>query len=151
MKTTLASILAVLIVTFASTAHAQSVPALGVRGGALQSPDHLYLGLQTELTRVLDGGVLAPSIDFALDDGAPVVLHGDVRWYLFRLPETGLRFYGAIGPGITLQPDTDIGLELTAGLNVPMRDQRRYNVELRFGFGDVPEFGFGLAILFGLR
>lgn len=143
------SLLAVLLL--ASTAHAQSVPALGVRGGTLQRPDHLYLGMQTELARVFDGGVFAPSVDFALESDAPVVLHGDVRWYLFRLPETGLRFYGAIGPGIVLQPDTEIGLELTAGLNVPMRNQRRYNVELRFGFGDVPEFGFGLAVLFGLR
>jgi len=130
---------------------AQETPALGPRIGMLSGPDTLYLGLQTELTHALDGGVFAPSLDVGIDDNAPVSAQFDVRWYLFHLPGTGLRFYGAIGPEVVLSPDIEVGLDLTAGLNIPMSGRRRYNVELRFGFGDVPDFAIGLGVLFPLR
>lgn len=132
----------------ASTAAAQKTPALGPRAGVLDGPDTVFLGLQTELSHVLDGGVFAPSVDFGLDDGAPVSAQFDFRWYLFRLPDTGLRFYGAAGPELVMSPDTELGFDLTAGLNIPMSKGRRYDVELRFGFGDVPDFSIGAAILF---
>lgn len=145
-----AAIAVVTILLAAATALAQSTPAWGIRGGVSRSPDHTYLGLQTEFGSVLGGARLSPSLDFSLGDDTTLVLNGDLRWYLLPLPETGLLIYGAAGPGVLLKPDTDIGLQLTAGLHVPMKHGRRYNFEVRFGFGDVPDFKLGASVVFGL-
>lgn len=138
-----------MILVAAGSAEAQSTPALGFRGGVSRSPDHTYLGLQTEFGRILGGPMLAPSLDFSLEDASTLVLNGDLRWYLLPLPETGLLFYGAAGPGVVMRPGTEVGLYLTAGLHVPMKSGRRYNFEVRFGFGDVPEFKLGAGLIFG--
>lgn len=128
---------------------AQSMPALGLRAGASRGPDHAYFGLQTELGTVLGSPRFAPSLDVGLGDTSVTILNADLRWYLLPLPETGLRVYGAAGPGLVLSPDTDLGLNLTAGMHIPMKGGRRYNVEFRFGFGDVPDLKIGMGLVFG--
>jgi len=132
----------------ASVGHAQSTPALGVRGGVSRSPDQAYLGVQGEFGPVWEGARFAPSLDFGLGDHDATILNADLRWYLMHLPETGLRLYGAAGPGLLLSPDTKLGLNLTVGLHIPMKRNRRYNVEARFGLGDVPDFKLGASVLF---
>ena len=148
MKALLAVAVVVAIVFTTENAGAASTPAWGIRGGASSSPDHAYLGFQTEFGRILGGAHLAPSLDLGLTDGSAMILNGDLRWYLLTLPQTGLRFYGAAGPGLVISPDTNLGLQLTAGLHIPMKNGRRYNVEARFGFGDVPDFKLGASVLF---
>ncbi|HKI84196.1 MAG TPA: hypothetical protein VJ955_00360 [Desulfuromonadales bacterium] len=150
MKRVMPLFLMLLVLLAVETAWAQSSPALGVRGGLSRSPDKGYLGLQTEFGEIFYGAHLAPSFDFLLSDRSMTVLNGDLRWYLFPLPETGIRFYGAAGPALVLSPDTDLGFCLTVGIHVPMKYQRRYNLELRFGFGDVSDLKIGVGILFGL-
>lgn len=140
--------LLVLVGLVAESVSAQSTPALGIRAGWNSQPDNAYLGLQTEFGRVLGGGHLAPSLDVELGDGSSTIVNGDIRWYLFPLPETGIRIYGAAGPGLVLSPDTELGLHLTAGLHIPMKSGRRYNIEARFGFGDVPDFKLGMGLSF---
>jgi len=134
----------------AAPARAQSTPALGFRAGVSRSPDHTYLGLQGEFGLGLGGARLAPSLDWGLGDHTVTILNADLRWYLLPLPETGLRIYGAAGPGLVLDPGTELGFNLSVGLHIPMKSGRRYNVEARFGFGDVPDFKIGASLLFGL-
>jgi hypothetical protein len=148
MKPLIAVGIIVTILLATENAGAAPTPAWGIRGGASSSPNHAYLGFQTEFGRILGGAHLAPSLDLGLSDGSATILNGDLRWYLVTLPETGLQFYGAAGPGLVISPDTNLGLQLTAGLHIPMRNGRRYNVEARFGFGDVPDFKFGGSVLF---
>jgi hypothetical protein len=132
-------------------ARAQSTPAFGLRVGASRGPDEPYLGLQTELGTILGSARFAPSLDVGFGDGSnTTVLNGDLRWYLLPLPETGLRIYGAAGPTLSFSPDTEVGLTLTAGLHIPMKNGRRYNVEVRFGFGDTPDLKLGAGVLFRL-
>jgi hypothetical protein len=151
MKSSLSvAVFAVMVFLTAVDVSAQSTPALGGRAGFSSAPDDFYLGLQGEFGRVLGVAYFAPSLDFGLGDTSTLVLNGDLRWYLLPVPETGLIFYAAAGPGLILSPDTGIGLHLTAGLHIPMKGGRRYNVEARFGFGDVPDFKFGASILFGI-
>lgn len=142
--------LTLLLSTAGSPGEAQAQPGRGIgfRAGASRGPDHAYLGFQTELGRFLGNGRFAPSLDLGLGDDTVTVLNADVRWYLFALPETGLRFYGAAGPGLVFSPDSDLGLNLTAGMHIPMQSGRRYNVELRFGFADVPDLKIGASVLF---
>jgi len=146
----IAFLLLALLSLSASAGHAQRTPALGPRGGVSRSPDQAYLGVQGEFGPVFEGAHLAPSLDFGLGDHDVKILNADLRWYLIHLPETGLRFYGAAGPGLLLSPDTELGLNLTVGLLIPMKAHRRYNLEARFGLGDIPDLKLGLSVLFSL-
>ncbi len=61
-----------------------------------------------------------------------------------------MRFYAGAGPTMMLSGDLELGISLTLGLNIPMKGIRRYNVEYRYGLGDIPEHKYGLAVMFGL-
>ena len=140
---------AVLLISLQAThVMAQPTPALGPRLGSTQGPDEFYLGAHLETGVRVGTGRFAPSLDLGIGDVDHAVFNADLRWYLLRIPETGMQIYGSAGPSLPLSPDTDLGLSLTAGLHIPMRGGRRYNVELRFGFGDVPDLKIGAGILF---
>jgi hypothetical protein len=123
--------------------------SLGFHGGLRQGPDQFVAGVQAETGPVLGPGHFAPSLDLGLgDDSTVTVIRGDLRWYLLPLPETGIRFYGQAGPVLVVSPDTELGLDLGIGADIPMKRGRRYHVEARFGFGDVPDLEIILGILF---
>jgi hypothetical protein len=130
--------------------HARGRDGLGMRAGMSMGPDQFLIGGQAELGPVLDASYLVPSLDFGFDDQTTVVANLDLRWYLLRLPETAIHFYGSAGPTMVLSPGTEVGLTLTAGVHIPMKHQRRYNMELRFGFGDVPDVKIVAALMFGM-
>jgi hypothetical protein len=123
---------------------------LGPRLGLSNGPDEFFLGGQVEFPRVLGRGSLVPSLDFGLGDAKVTTANLDFRWYLLPLPETGIRFYGSAGPTVSTSPNSELGLSLSVGLDIPMRDPRRYNVECRFGSGDIPDFKIAFAVMFGL-
>ena len=123
---------------------------LGMRAGMSMGPDQFLIGAQAEFGPVVASSFLVPSLDLGFDDQTTVIANVDLRWYLLPLPETGIYFYGSAGPTIVVSPDTDIGLSLTVGAHIPMKKHRRYNVELRFGFGDIPDLKIVAAIMFGL-
>ena len=130
--------------------------ALGPRGGYDFDSDHIVLGAEAEFGQVLQVFRFAPSIDLEPGDHTPVTLNSDFRLYLFNLPESGLRFYGSAGPTLLIDShdkggnDTGIGLSLVAGVKIPMKGVNRYNVETRFGIGDIPDFKLMLTVLFGI-
>ena len=129
-------------------AHADS--ALGPRFGLSGGNDDFFLGVQGEFGPILSAATLVPSLDFTLGDHSSTALNADLRFYLIPLPETGIRFYGAAGPTLMLSPDTELGLSLILGLQIPMKSTRRYNIEYRWGIGDIPDHKIGVTILFGL-
>ncbi len=128
--------------------------SLGVRIGIDNSPSQLLIGGQGEFGRFAGSAVLAPSLDFSLGgDGTAANL--DLRWYLLPLPESGLTFYGAAGPTLFFASrkgasSTEFGLSLVAGMKIPMRGGNKYNFEVRFGLGDIPDMRFMFGILFGI-
>ena len=129
-------------------AAARGESALGPRGGS--SDGDFFLGAQMEFTARFGALSLVPSFDFGPGTDAPSVANGDLRLYLIPLPETGLRFYVQGGPTMMLSGDLELGLSLAAGLNIPMRGTRRYNIEYRWGLGDIPDHKLAVAVLFGL-
>jgi hypothetical protein len=147
MRTTFILVLAGLLVLLAAPA-AWSQNALGPRAGF--SGGDFYLGAQFEFPAKFGDLSLLPSFDFGPGTSAPSVANADFRLYLIPLPDTGLRFYGAIGPTMMLSGDLELGLSLTLGLNIPMKGTRRYNVEYRWGLGDIPEHKVGAAVMFDL-
>ena len=145
----------ILIVTLPLSASGSS--ALGPRVGMNFDSDKFVIGAQAELGRVLQTARFAPSLDLDLGDNNTMTsLNFDFRWYLFPLPETGIFFYGSAGPTIVLgspgkgDTQSEIGLNLVAGVKIPMKGKNRYNLEVRFGFGDIPDLKVMLGILFGI-
>lgn len=130
--------------------------ALGPRVGMNFDSDEFTFGVQAELGRVFQSFRFAPSLDFELGDNTTTALNSDFRLYLFHLPETGLRFYGSAGPTVVLDSSgkggsqTEIGLSLVAGVKIPMKGKNRYNLEVRFGFGEIPDLKMMFGILFGI-
>ena len=109
-----------------------------------------FLGGRAELGTVFGSAVFVPGVDFVLGDNSYLALHADFRWYLFPLPDTGIRVYGVAGPTIVTSGDTEFGLTLAAGVNIPMKKKNRYNAEVRFGIGDIPDVRFLFAVLFSI-
>jgi hypothetical protein len=130
--------------------------AMGPRAGYDIDSDNFALGAEAELGPVFQNFLFAPSLDFELGDNTMTTFNADLRLYVFRLPETGLDFYGSAGPTVLLHSTdygnshTEIGLSLTAGVKIPMQGQKRYNLEARFGFGDIPDLKLMFAVLFGI-
>ncbi len=143
----------ILIVLLPVTASAGK--AIGPRAGYDFDSDNLVIGVEAELGRAFQNFRFAPSLDFGLGDHSTTVLNADFRLYLFHLPETGLHFYGSAGPTILLNSkskdgQSEIGFSLVAGLKIPMKGMKRYNLETRFGYGDIPKFKLMLTLLFGI-
>ncbi len=125
--------------------------ALGVRAGLSQNPDQFVVGAQAEVGS-LGLATIAPSVDLGFGDNSDLTAANlDLRWYLFPLPQTGIQFYAAAGPtAVFVSSQSEIGLSLTAGAKIPMKGTGRYNVEARFGIGDIPDLKVMLGILFGI-
>jgi len=139
-----------ILVTLSGSAHAVGVPGLGFVAGAETGADELFLGAQGEFGPVVGFSYLVPSLYVDFGDANTATANLDLRWYLLHLPETGIGIYAAAGPTVVFASDTEIGLSLTAGFNIPMKSQRRYNVEFRFGLGDIPDLRIAAAVMFAL-
>ncbi len=151
------AMLAIFIFISAQPLTAGSNYALGIKGGWSSKPDQFFIGGQGEFGKFLQSARFAPSVDIGFGDNSTLTaINLDLRWYLFPLPETGIYFYGAAGPTLAIispdkgDSDSEIGLSLTAGAKIPMKGDNRYNLEFRFGIGDIPDLKIAFAILFGL-
>lgn len=130
--------------------------ALGPRAGYDFDSDKFVVGGEAEFGRVLQQFRFAPSVDLELGDNTKTALNADFRLYLFNLPESSLRFYGSAGPTVLFASSdngdtkTELGLSLVAGVKIPMKGANRYNLETRFGFGDIPDLKLMFAVIFGI-
>lgn len=145
---------AIALTVFAAQS-ASAKNSFGIRAGFASTPDQFVIGGQAELGRALQTARFAPSVDVGLgSDLTAWTFNADFRWYLFNLPESGLKFYGAAGPTLLVASankagsDSNLGLSLVGGVRIPMKSGRRYNLEARFGIGDIPDFKLMLGILF---
>lgn len=142
-------VFAVVLSGVGSCPQAQAQSSLGPRAGFADGSE-FYLGAQLEFPAKYGAFSLVPSLDIGPGTDASSVANADFRLYLVPLPDTGIRFYAAAGPTMMLSGDLELGISLTLGLNIPMQASRRYNVEYRYGLGDIPEHKIGLAVMFGL-
>ena len=145
-----------LVAVSVSGSQAASGVNFGLRTGMSVNPDQFVVGAQAILGRTLKVARFAPSVDAGFgDDLTTVLVNGDVRISLLTLPRAGTSLYGAVGPTLAMYDsdkggsDTEIGLTLTAGLRLPMGSSNAYNLEARFGVGDVPDFRLLFGIMFG--
>ena len=131
-------------------------PSYGLRAGFGLEPDQFVIGAQAELGRFAKVLRFAPSIDGGFGDNfTTVVFNADLRLDLLPLPKSEAVFYVDAGPTLLyidhkdFDSDTEIGLSLATGLQLPMGGSNMYNIEARFGIGDIPDFRLLLGVYFG--
>jgi len=137
---------------------AKTVKAFGLRTGYGTGPDQFVIGPQTVLGRVLGFMHFAPSIDAGFGgDTTTVLFNADMRLLSFSPPGSAAGLYLGAGPAIALFDsrkfggDTEVGLNALAGLTFPMGSKHEYNLEVRFGIGDMPDLRILFGIMLGAR
>lgn len=138
--------------------------SMGARAGFGIDPDQFAFGVQAIFNPLFnDAGSIFSSVQFAPsadvgfgDDLTTFLINGDFRAILFTAPGSNLNFYGKVGPTLgfikpkDLDSDTEVGLSLAAGVTMPMSSANMYNLEARFGLGDIPDFRLLFGINFGI-
>lgn len=127
--------------------------AYGARLGYGTDPDQFVFGAQAVLGRTLKFMRFAPSIDAGFGSGtSTLLLNADVRLFSFTTPGSQAHLYAGGGPALAFLSvkdggsDTEVGLNLVTGLTFPLGEKNEYNLEVRFGFADMPN----LRVLFGV-
>ncbi|MDD3642512.1 MAG: hypothetical protein PHQ19_03505 [Candidatus Krumholzibacteria bacterium] len=161
MKRTVAflSIAACLVVAgaCAASAHDEKGRAYGIRLGYGADPDQFVAGVQTDLGSVYRNIHFAPSVDFGFGEHVTTIgFNGDLKAFLY-LPKAEAALYALAGPSIEIwspdegDGDTEIGVYVGGGVRAGLGERGWYNLEARFGIGDVPEFRILIGVLFGGR
>jgi hypothetical protein len=132
-------------------AHAASptVTTFGPRVGASIDPDQLVVGGQLSLKEFAPNWSFDPNLELGFGDYATVIAFNLDAYYHLRLSGSDWRPYlgGGLGvnfyswdapPGVHDSSDTEVGLNLVAGFNIPAGSGDHWFTELRFGVGDIP-------------
>ena len=121
---------------------------LGVRAGFSDGLDDLYIGVELETGATFGPAEFTPSADLEFAGSNALALNADLRWDLLPIPETGITLYGKAGPTLLLKRDNELGISLSLGADIPMDRGRSLQIELRLGFGDLPDSKLGAAVMF---
>lgn len=120
----------------------------GPRAGVTDGPGDFYVGVELDTDAHFGPARFVPSLDLEVGDVDATALNGDLRWELLPVPDTGLAVYAKAGLSLFLADGgNELGLALTPGLQIPMRNGRRLQIEVRFGFQDTPDRKIGAAVL----
>jgi len=129
----------------------------GIRAGYGMDPDQFVIGAQTDLGTIYGKVHFVPSIDAGFGDHVTTfTFNGDINVFV-PLPKSLSSLYGIAGPAISIwtpeegEGDTEIGLTLGLGARMALGESGWYNIEARFGIGDIPEVRILLGVLFGGR
>jgi hypothetical protein len=146
--TTSKSILLLAVGSLCLASPASAGHELGVRAGGF---DDFYVGAEWQTPAQVGPAAFAPSVDFAFGDLDAVAINGDLRWELLPVFDTGMSIYGKAGPTFMLaDKNYEIGLSLSIGADIGMRNGRSLHLEWRFGLGDIPDSKIGIALMFRL-
>lgn len=127
----------------------------GARVGYGTGPDQFVIGAQALLGERLGFLRFAPSFDLGWgDDVTTYVFNGDLELHL-GLPRTRSHFYLGAGVGVgafdsDVETDSGVGLNLSLGTRLATRGRANYNIEGRFGVGELPDFRLLVGMLFGI-
>jgi hypothetical protein len=120
----------------------------GVKAGFGIDPDQFVIGVQYSLGKSLGVFRLVPNAHLGFGDGTTFDINFD---FLLRLiaKDSGFGFYGGAAPTfITGEGDSDFGLTLVGGVQVPIIKNQATNIEARFGITDhVPDFRILLSLI----
>ena len=127
----------------------------GARLGFGTGPDQFVAGAQALLGEKLRFFRLAPSIDLGWGDNVTTYMFNADLHFNMPLPNTRSNLYFGGGASLVAWDvsgtgdDTEVGGTILAGARLGTNGRTNYNVEARFGLGDIPDFRLLLGILFG--
>ncbi len=127
---------------------------VGLRGGFGLDPDQIVFGLQARLGKLAEVIKFAPSVDVGFGDNVTSVAVNTDFQIPLHIPETGIALYLGIGPTLGYfnheksDSDTEVGATVMGGTWLSLGGSGSYNLEARFGMGDVPEFRLLLGFYF---
>ena len=134
-----------------------STRGVGVRAGFGLDPDQGIIGVQAVMGHATRYAAFAPSVDLGFgSDVTTVMLNADIFLPLFAPAGASAGVYLAVGPSVAIwnpsegDGDTEIGLTIAPGLRLPLGSRHVFNLETRFGIGDIPEFRLLLGILLAM-
>ena len=151
-----AAIVGWILLTLAGASLAEDeLRGFGGRAGYGDDPDQFVCGVQADLVKIYFSLVhFVPSIDVGVSDHmTTLTLNGDVQVFL-PLPKSSAYLYGLAGPAVTLwspengDSDTEIGAYVGLGTRIGLGASGWYNIEGRFGLGDVPDLRLLIGVLF---
>lgn len=147
----------VFMASFAAYSADESERCYGVRAGFGGGPDQFVIGAQADMGKIVDKLHFVPSIDAGFGDHmTTIAFNGDLKAFL-PLPKSSFSLFGLAGPSITYwsaeggASDTEIGICLGGGVRAALGDKGWYNLEARFGIGDVPDWRILFGVLLGGR
>jgi hypothetical protein len=147
----------VLLSAGAASPATDSGKCYGIRGGYSSKPDQFVIGAQADMGEIYSEVHFVPSIDAGFGDHLKTIaFNGDLELFV-PLPKSSSSLYGIAGPTIMIwtpdvgNGDTEIGLTLGLGARMPLGGSGWYNVEARFGIGDIPDVKVLLGVFFGGR
>ncbi|PKK82593.1 MAG: hypothetical protein CVT49_12995 [candidate division Zixibacteria bacterium HGW-Zixibacteria-1] len=130
----------------------------GLRAGYGTNPDQFVIGTQAILGKTLGFMRFAPSFDVGFGDKMTTYLvNADFHLLSFAPPGSPAGLYFGAGASIAVLDvnkdgsDTEIGLNVVTGLTFPMGRKNDYNMEVRFGFADMPDLRILFGVLLGSR
>lgn len=137
-------------------ARAATPVGIGLRPlGFSIDPDQYVLGVQAVMGKYY-AGRFAPSVDFGFGEDMTVITGNfDLKIDVLSPPKSEAVFYLGGGPTLSyLSPDggdsdTEIGLSILGGVKLGMTEKHYYNIEARYGIGDIPEFKLLAGVMFG--
>lgn len=147
----------VLVSAVVASAAEDSGKCYGIRAGYSSKPDQFVIGAQADMGEIYRRVHIVPSIDAGFGDHLTTfAFNGDVQLFV-PLPKSISFLYGIAGPTIMIwspetgDGDTEIGMSLGIGARMPLGNSGWYNVEGRFGIGDIPDVKILLGVFFGGR
>jgi|SRR3989304_7894090 len=142
--------------TIANDSRGPGVKGVGVRLGYGFDPDQVVFGAQAVYGKIFKFADLVPSFDLGLGDNMTTyTFNTDLRFLVLPLPKSSSAIYMSFGPSLTYwdpknaDPDLEIGLSVTGGVRMGIGQSGFYNLEARFGVGDVPDVRIMLGVFFG--
>jgi len=136
-----------LVALVPAVAGAQTLEGFGPRVGLSVDPDQIVLGGQLSIGGFDPDWSFDPSLELGFGDDVTVIAFNLDGYYHMRLTDSDWRPYVGGGLGIANisfdlpapledDSDTEVGLNLALGAQVPHGDAQRWFGELRFWLGD---------------
>ncbi len=129
--------------------------AVGIRAGIAADPDQVLIGVQAVVGKVTGALKFVPGADIGYgDDMMLMALNGDFRLPLMIFFEHKLAAYVGGGPTLAfLNPEdaesvVEPGLSLIGGILFDIGRGTIFDLQARFGIGDIGEFKMFLGVMF---
>lgn len=146
----ISALLSLLLLLSAATAQAE-LPPIGARVGVTDWDDinQFHFGLDASLGEVLPNVEFTPNLEIGMGDDATIIsINGDLAYQFTELVTSPWGLYG--GGALSLHvididtpfgdhSDTDLGLNLLAGVTKVFQNGHQGRAEIRFGVLDSPD------------